>query len=105
MGAPGPSPLDGPLGSTASQFAAVSGAVGEDPPGGVAKEAKAAAFARLNHFLLKTHVLSLVTALKEDGFLSPAEKVAACHQLESKAVLPDFVCGSYAEFLRGQSLD
>jgi len=41
---------------------------------------RAASFVRLNNFLLRTHITSLVSALAEDGWLEPWEKERLCSQ-------------------------
>jgi len=43
-------------------------------------DARAASFVRLNSFLLRTHVTSLVSALAEDGWLEGWEKERLCSQ-------------------------
>lgn len=43
-------------------------------------DARAASFVRLNSFLLRTHVTSLVSALAEDGWLEVWEKDRLCNQ-------------------------
>merc|ERR1719247_1690883 len=43
-------------------------------------DARAASFVRLNNFLLRTHVTSLVSALSEDGWLEIWEKERLCCQ-------------------------
>lgn len=43
-------------------------------------DARAASFVRLNSFLLRTHVTSLVSALAEDGWLEAWEKERLCSQ-------------------------
>jgi len=47
-------------------------------PGG--GDPRARSFVRLNGFLLRTHITSLVSALAEDGWLEAWEKEQLCHQ-------------------------
>lgn len=48
-------------------------------------DARAASFVRLNSFLLRTHVTSLVSALAEDGWLEAWEKDRLCGQAREES--------------------
>jgi len=43
------------------------------------------AFVRLNSFLLRTHITSLISALAEDGWLEVSEKERLCHRAREDA--------------------
>lgn len=47
---------------------------------GTLSDPRQASFVRLNSFLLRTHITSLVSALAEDGWLEAWEKEHLCRQ-------------------------
>lgn len=68
-------------------------------------DARAGSFVRLNNFLLRTHVTSLVSALAEDGWLEVWEKERLCSQAreDSPAWAQSFFRG-YTRFLETEDV-
>lgn len=73
------------------------------PP--VQADARATSFVRLNNFLLRTHVTSLVSALAEDGWLEAWEKERLCAQAreDSPAWAQAFFRG-YMRFMESEDV-
>lgn len=72
-----------PLGSAFAAPPSPSQAVASGVEGGLSPlgaGARSSSFLRLNSFLLKTHVTSLISALAEDGWLEMWEKDQLCHR-------------------------
>eukprot|EP00929_Paragymnodinium_shiwhaense_P091630 TRINITY_DN51537_c0_g1_i1.p1 TRINITY_DN51537_c0_g1~~TRINITY_DN51537_c0_g1_i1.p1 ORF type:complete len:371 (+),score=48.96 TRINITY_DN51537_c0_g1_i1:88-1200(+) len=59
---------------------AVTACFGSSRPAGVAACPRSASFVRLNSFLLRTHITSLISALSEDGWFEAWEKERLCRQ-------------------------
>lgn len=68
-------------------------------------DARAASFVRLNSFLVRTHVTSLVSALAEDGWLDSWEKERLCSQAreDSRAWAQAFF-RSYTRFMETEDV-
>lgn len=68
-------------------------------------DARAGSFVRLNNFLLRTHVTSLVSALAEDGWLEAWEKDRLCSQAreDSPAWAQSFFRG-YTRFMETEDV-
>lgn len=68
-------------------------------------DARAASFVRLNSFLLRTHVTSLVSALAEDGWLETWEKESLCRQArEDSSAWTQTFFRSYMRFLETEDV-
>jgi hypothetical protein len=61
-------------------------------------DARAASFVRLNNFLLRTHVTSLVSALAEDGWIEAWEKERICAQAREDS--PAWVQAFFRSYMR-----
>lgn len=68
-------------------------------------DARSGSFVRLNNFLLRTHVTSLVSALAEDGWLEVWEKERLCSQArdDSPAWAQSFL-GGYTRFMETEDV-
>lgn len=77
---PGGAAGSGPSGMSSSMHGARAPSPARLGKGPAAVDPRNASFVRLNTFLLRTHITSLISALAEDGWLESWEKERLCRQ-------------------------